>query len=159
MAWWQRRVLVAMHKEPWTPAGGTAKIETDWDAWLELHRLLAPHLADTLLVIIDQPVHAVANYRGKLAGWYLDYEFDQNYWDELRDVTPEYGLECELCAERHGVAGVYRMTDMPRELFFSAVVTPQGDWRDTPQDADDEYGRRVLDEFRDCLGVVVVTLS
>ncbi len=154
-----RRVLVAMAKEPWTPGAGTSKIEDGYDAWIELHRLLAPHLANTLLIIIDQPVHAIPNYRGKLTGWNLDYEFDQDYWDELRDVTPEHELECELCVERDGVAGVFRMTDMPRELFFSAVVTPQGDWRDIPQDADDEYGRRVLDEFRDCLGVVVVTLS
>lgn len=51
------------------------------------------------------------------------------------------------------------VTDMPRELFFSAVVTPEGDWRDTPQDSDDGYGTRVLDEFEDCLGVVVVVFS
>ncbi len=156
---WYRRVLVVMDKEPWTPAAGTTKIEDGYDAWIELHRLLAPHLTSTLLVIIDQPVHAVANYRGSFSGWYLDDEFDQEYWDELRDVTPEYELECESCVERNGVAGVFRMTDMPRELFFSAVITPEGDWRENPDDADDEYGRRVLDEFRDCLGVVVVTVG
>ncbi len=154
-----RRVLVAMDREPWMPRAGTSKIENGYDAWIELHRLLAPHLMNTLLVIIDEPVHAIPNYKGKLTGWYLDYEFDLDYWDELCDVIPEHELECELCIARNGVAGVFRMTDMPRELVFAAVVTPQGDWRDIPQDADGEYGRSVLDEFRDCLGVVVVALS
>ena len=51
----------------------------------------------------------------------------------------------------------YRVADLPRPFFFSAVVTPRGRWVDTPWGSRAEYFDRVLDEYEDRLAVVVAT--
>ena len=153
---WYRRVLVTMgRREPEKPMFGPRTVEDAGDVWMELQYLMAPHLYGTVLLVLDPPMRAIANYRGRVEQWYPDPEFAEHYEDELRGVTPKYELE----DDEYGTIGVYRVSDLPRRPFFSAVITPEGDWRDTPYDADGRYAEGVLEELHDCLGVVVQTVN
>lgn len=149
------RVLVLIDREPLiTPGLGYTKIENATDAWLEVQRLIAPYLLDTLLIFPDHPMRAIRNYdRAKIADFYVDPGFDEDYKAELRGVTLEYVFS----SDEDWRTGVYRVSDLPRSLFFSAVVTPRGRWVDTPWGSKAEYFEGVLDEYEDRLAVVVAT--
>lgn len=113
-----------------------------------------PPRRDTLLIFPDHPMRAIRNYgRAKIADFYVDPGFHEEHEAELRGVTLEYVFS----SDEEGSTGVYRVSDLPRPLIFSAVVTPRGRWVDTPWGSRAEYFDGVLDEYKDRLAVVVAT--
>ena len=130
-----------------------------------LERLLAPHDFSTRLVVRNARDGAwsktVPNYGARFDSWDLDEALLGHFWDRFVALTVEHRIYADLWrddeAEAPRGAPVFRASELPLELPYAGIVTPDGRYHDfwIGEHKDDrEKAGRLIREHGGCLAVL-----